>query len=111
MTYVYPVLGKTGMGNMLFMWAEAFIYSRMNEATMIAPVWCRFSRVGPWLRRERYKRFYGGEITNQGYISGIKRFFLLSLPGINVRRFTNMDRFFDPLMGKHDVLLHESLHL
>lgn len=111
MDYVYPDLGKTGMGNMLLIWAEAYLYSRKNGAKMVAPAWCRCSRIGPWLRRERYKRFYRGEFTNRDYISGLKRWCILNLPGIRVRIFDKMNCFFDPIIGEHDILFDELIRI
>jgi hypothetical protein len=45
---------------------------------MIAPRWFQL-RWGPVLRREPVKRFYSAEITNRGYVSGVRKWLLLTL--------------------------------
>ena len=75
--YVYPLLQRQGIGNLLFPWARAVVYSRKVGVPIIAPHWARLTRIGPWLRGERYKRYYGGDFTNNGYIKGLRKWWLL----------------------------------
>ena len=65
------------------------------------------SRIGPWLRGERYKRYYGGEFTNEGYVSGIRRWFLLNFRKESVRIFSGMDGFFNPFLKDQEIVKNE----
>ena len=98
MKYVYPFLPRCGLGNLLFPWARSVVYRRSTGAQMIAPVWTRVSRIGPWIRGERYKRFYGGEFTNDGYISGLKRWWLLHFAKADIHVERGMSGFFEPFL-------------
>ena len=75
--YAYPILPRTGFCNMLNPWARAYLWARDNGASMLAPNWVKLLRIGPWLRGERDKRYYFGMITNDGYISGLKKRLIL----------------------------------
>lgn len=101
MNYAYPDLARRGLGNMLFTWAQAVAYCHRTGAMMIAPIWTRISRIGPWLRGERYKRYYGGEFTNGGYASRWHRWFG------NVKVFRGMDGFFDPFIDEQRYIRDE----
>lgn len=101
MRYAYPVLARRGLGNMLFTWAQAAAYCHRTGAQMIAPVWARISRIGPWLRGERYKRFYGGEFTNAGYAPRWRRWFG------DVKVFCGMEGFFDPFIKEQRYIRDE----
>lgn len=68
MNYVYPKLsehdlgvvrlGGAGLGNILFPWARAAVFARDSGCRMIWPTWPSI-KLGPILRREKDKRFYG----------------------------------------------------
>ena len=75
--YIYADLPRAGFANMLYPWARAIVLSREKNAKMLAPQWVKFKRIGPWLRREKYKRYYLNMITNNGYVKGFKRLFIL----------------------------------
>ena len=75
--YAYADVGRTGLCNMLFPWARAVLFSRRSGCKMLAPKWTSYMRVGPWLRRERDKRYYVGQFTNDGYIKGFRRWRIL----------------------------------
>ena len=70
--YAYPILGRGGLGNMLFPWARAEIFCRKTGAQMLAPEWTRV-KIGPILRGEKDKRTYMNHFDNEGYIAGIKK--------------------------------------
>lgn len=87
MNYVYPKLsahdlgvvrlGGAGLGNILFAWARAAVFARENDCRMIWPTWPSI-KMGPWLRREPDKRFYGDLFLNrQGAIGGFRKLRLL----------------------------------
>lgn len=101
MNYAYPDLARRGLGNMLFAWAQAVAYCHRTGARMIAPHWASVMRIGPWLRGERYKRYYGRSFTNRGYAGIWHRW----LPGVKV--FRGMDGFFEPFINEQDVVKDE----
>ena len=83
MNYVYPRfsahsvfgmrIGGAGLGNLLFMYARAFHFARVHDCRMIWPLW-KSIKLGPWLRHEKDKRFYGDLFrNNSGYIDGSER--------------------------------------
>lgn len=73
MIYANPIVGRTGLCNMLFIWARALVFAKESGATMLAPRWTNFFRLGPLLRCERNKRYYINEFTNKGYVGGFKK--------------------------------------
>ena len=77
--YAFADLPRTGLCNMLNVWARAFLWSKDNNVKLIAPNWVKIARLGPWLRGERDKRYYCGQITNKGYVQGIEKFLALSM--------------------------------
>lgn len=96
--YGYPVLGRYGLGNMLFPWARCFLWCQDNEIPMIAPNWTHL-RVGPYLRREKDKRNYQRLFLGSGYVTGMRKYFELTR---GIRRLE---------ADCEDVLcLHESTH-
>lgn len=107
MKYVFPNLARRGLCNMLFTWAQAVSHCYHHKAEMIAPIWIKIMRIGPWLRRERYKRFYGGEFTNNGYITGFRRWFLLHFQKKNIKIFSGMEGFFDPFLRDQKIIKDE----
>ncbi len=83
MNYIYPKLsehdlgfvrlGGAGLGNILFAWARAAVYARDHGYQMIWPTWPSV-KIGPYLRHEKDKRFYGGLFHNDGtYIGGTEK--------------------------------------
>ncbi len=54
--HVHPP--RSGLGNMLIVWARARVFAELNGLPLVATGWLR-PRIGPWLRREDRKRFYG----------------------------------------------------
>lgn len=75
--YVYPKVGRTGLCNMFYPWARAVVWARDNGARVIAPDWIQFGRIGVWRRWERDKRTYLGQFSNAGYITGVRKWWLL----------------------------------
>lgn len=57
--YCYANLPRTGLGNMLFIWAHAQIFAGLNSLPLIVSDWDHI-KLGPVLRGERIKRRYGG---------------------------------------------------
>ena len=117
--YGYPSLLKAGLGNMLFPWADCYLWCKDHEAEMIAPYWTKL-RIGPYLRREKDKRSYQRLFKPQDQVSGFKRLFLLStvqtcnyeqfkehvlLRKNTIVKFTNMECM-DRLVGRHEEVKH-----
>lgn len=87
MKYVYPKLseydfhfirfGGAGLGNLMLIYSKALKIAIENNAQIIWPTWPSL-KIGPWIRRERDKRFYGDLFENHsGYIDGIKKTIIL----------------------------------
>ncbi len=76
MIYVYPRLRKSGLGNLLFDWARAEVFAAKYHLPILNPRWVRFDRIGVWLRRERYKRYYGNSFRADGFVTGLKRWWI-----------------------------------
>jgi hypothetical protein len=117
--YGYPSLLKAGLGNMLFPWADCYLWCRDHKAEMIAPYWTKL-RIGPYLRRERDKRSYQRFFKSQDHISGFKRLLLLPtvqtinyeqfngnvfLKNDTIVKFSNMECM-DRLVGRHEEIKH-----
>ena len=64
-------LPHAGLGNMLLVWARAAVFAELNSIPMVAPTWESF-HIGPYLRGERYKRFYGGFFSRDRYLSRLQ---------------------------------------
>ena len=76
MIYVYPKLLKSGLGNLLFDWARAEVCAEKWHLPILNPRWVRFDRIGVWLRHERYKRYYGNSFLSEGFVTGVKRWWI-----------------------------------
>lgn len=73
---VYPKLPRTGLGNMLFVWANAVLFAEINNFPVVAPNWdASMFRLGPYLRGELYKRFYGKLFSSKNYVSRLNYLF------------------------------------
>lgn len=87
MNYAYPKLsehdlgfvrlGGAGLGNILFAWARAAVFARDYHCQLIWPTWPSI-KLGPWLRREPDKRFYGDLFCNdKSAVGGLKKMYKL----------------------------------
>jgi hypothetical protein len=63
---------------MLFPWARAELFARDHACRIIAPAWTHFTRVGPWVRQEKDKRYYFQCFRSDGYVRGLHRAWLLT---------------------------------
>jgi hypothetical protein len=57
MSFVYIKLPKTGLGNMLLVWARGLVFATDNEIECVTSSWWGF-RWGAIVRREKRKRIY-----------------------------------------------------
>lgn len=87
MKYIYPKFssvdfgfvrfGGVGLGNLLSIFARALITAHENDYQVIWPTWPSI-KVGPWIRREKDKRFYGDLFkSNCNYVTGLTKAKLL----------------------------------
>lgn len=87
MIYIYPKFSKTelfgvrfkgaGLGNLLFIWSRAIVAAEEHNCKLIWPTWPSI-KLGPWIRREKDKRFYGNLFKCKSYkIYGIKKYIYL----------------------------------
>ena len=70
--FVDAAVGRTGLGNMLFPWARAEVFSQRLGIPMLAPQWTQ-PKVGPLLRREKDLRYYTGLFDDRSYVRGARR--------------------------------------
>ena len=116
MIYANPIVGRTGLCNMLVPWARAEVFAKKTGAKMFAPRWTNYFRIGHLLRNER-NRYYLNEFTNNGYVSGLERLaasawhkhisedsYLLGMDNVVVD-FRGMDGFMEPFFEEHDYIL------
>ena len=111
----YAILGRTGMGNMMFPWARCFVWCKDTGASMIAPSWMHL-RIGPYLRREPDKRDYYRLWSGRGYVRGPRRLAAFamrsrieerdvtdvrSIPRGSLVVFRDMPDYFARLRGRH----------
>jgi Glycosyl transferase family 11 len=61
-------LPYAGLGNMLLVWARAYVFSSINSLPMEQSKWSDI-HIGPWLRREKTKRYYGMYFRGHNYQS------------------------------------------
>lgn len=64
---VYARLPRAGLGNMLFVWARALVFSHLNDLPLYTSSWTR-PRIGPFLRRERHARLYWDYFDSQNIL-------------------------------------------
>jgi hypothetical protein len=67
MSKVYVKFPKTGLGNLLLIWARAYVFSEINHIPMVTSSWWAF-RWGAWLRNEKKKRLYWGYFRENGFL-------------------------------------------
>lgn len=69
---------RPGLGNRMFSWARAEVFSSRTGARLIAPMWSQF-KLGPMLRRETDMRYYLNLFDNSGYVRGPARWLALAM--------------------------------
>ncbi len=137
MNYAYPKLsehdlgfvrlGGAGLGNIMFTWARAAVFARDHDCQVIWPTWPSI-KVGPYLRREADKRFYGDLFRNDGSsVGGIKKMIKLltchriaeekkesvTLEDEAIVEFTGFEGCFDSILYEYEFvrqLIESNLH-
>jgi len=72
---VYVKFPKTGLGNLLLIWARAKVFAEINKMEIITSSWWAF-RWGTILRNENKKRFYFGYFKENSIWEKLKVFFI-----------------------------------
>ena len=70
MAKVYIKFPRTGLGNMLLVWANALIFAKVNDLEMVTGSWWGI-RWGAIIRREQNKRFYRNYFTETPFVKRI----------------------------------------
>lgn len=71
MAIVYVQFPKTGLGNLLLIWARARVFSKIHDLPLVTSSWWGI-RWGAWLRREQKKRVYWGYFNETSYCERLK---------------------------------------
>lgn len=109
MRYAYPCVGTTGLCNMFYPWARAVVWARDNGACVIAPNWVQFGRLGVWLRRERDKRTYWRQFTDAGYVTGLRKRWILLMQKESITMFSGREEWgwMEPVKAERRFLTKE----
>lgn len=75
--YGYADVGRMGLGHGLLAWGRCVVWCHEQRVPVIAPQWLR-PRIGPYLRRERDKRFYYRLFHTGRQVGGMRRLRLLA---------------------------------
>lgn len=67
MAKVFVKFPKTGLGNMMLVWAHAIVFARMNGLEVVTTSWWGF-RWGALFRGEKRKRFYRNYFKETGFV-------------------------------------------
>ena len=102
-------LGGAGLGNILFPWARAIIYSKKHNLKRIQTTWKNI-KFGPFIRRERDRRMYLDLFPGNDGITGIKKFFLLNFSN-KVKFFSGMNGLFETFRDERNFILSELLKI
>lgn len=71
---VWVQFPKTGLGNMLLVWANAFVFAQVNNLELHTSRWWAF-HWGAFWRGESKKRFYAGYFFQDGFLKMLKHWF------------------------------------
>jgi hypothetical protein len=71
---VYVKFPQRGLGNLLFIWARAYVFSVKNTLPLFVSSWWSI-KLGPWIRNENKKRLYFGYFKSSSFLSVIIYFF------------------------------------
>lgn len=76
MAKVYVQFPKTGLGNLLLIWARAKVFAQIHSLPLVTSSWWGI-RWGAWLRREQKKRVYWGYFHESSWWHRLKAAFHL----------------------------------
>ena len=75
---VYVKFPKTGLGNMMLVWARGVVFARLNDLDYVTSSWWGL-RWGALLRQEQRKRLYWGYFKETSWQKRISLFISLVL--------------------------------
>lgn len=113
MIYVYPKFSKNeipgirfggpGLGNLLFIYSRALVFAHEHKYKLIWPTWPSL-KIGPWIRHEKDKRFYGDLFCNNiNAVDGInKEKLLLFSHKIPVSEWNAQEQYPDKTVIEYD---------
>jgi len=116
--YVWADLPPSGLGNRLFAWSRAIVYSRLHRIPMVKTRWWQL-RIGPLLRRESDYRWYFSQLNQSpDDIWGVRKLCIFvrnnyieepvdleTLPDEKgIIRFTGWGEYFSPLVAHQDYI-------
>ena len=125
--HVFASLPSAGLGNRLFPWARARVYSELHGLPMLQTRWWQV-KLGPWLRREKDSRLYLSQFQSlAGEVGGIRRICLLAKQNfleepkdlakppekVGIVRFTGWGDYFTRLENYADIVrrdIHSAVH-
>lgn len=92
-SFVVVKFPRTGLGNMLLIWARAKIFASKNDLPLITPSWTKI-HYGAWLRNETHKRMYWGYFKRNSFnfLYAISKLFLKEIKERNIQAPTNTKR-------------------
>ena len=117
--YVYSQTTRAGLGNELFPVIRGALRALDRGLVELQPVWMR-PRIGPMIRGERDRRRYYALFRRPGVRDIAVRALVLfagqrfdesgrkirhGLPGLGVTVVKGMDGYFEPLQGRHHLVL------
>jgi hypothetical protein len=74
----YADVGTYGLGHSLLAWARCYLWCDKHNVPMLAPSWLHLrGHIGTILRRERDNRMYQQLFHFPGYVTGLRRQYLL----------------------------------
>jgi hypothetical protein len=113
--FIYLKFPKLGLGNLLLLWANALIFSKLNDLLFLTTPWWSLN-IGSWIRNEKKKRFYFGYF-NKPPLKDYLKFFMSYLfftkirnPKVELSSSTNsissIIYIFDSTVFNHQMFLH-----
>lgn len=107
-------IGGPGLGNLLFPITRAFVDAKKNNGVFINGTFPQV-KLGPLLRMEKDKRFYGKEFASLYWKNRIHKIFLMSCRSITEEKstadddsvviyFSGLGTYFYPLVGWEDAI-------
>jgi hypothetical protein len=102
---VYADLPKAGLGNMLFVWARALVFSHLNNLPYYTSSWTHL-RIGPILRRERHTRLYWGYFNSRKVLRPWQRLKLIGLSRIEEPPLEDLPQISDNAVYEFHTIPH-----